>query len=194
MQESIRFVGLDVHAATIAMAVAEANGEVRSLGIIPNRPEAVRKLMRKLGPVQQLRVCYEAGPCGYALYWQMVELGVRCEVVAPTLIPVKPGERVKTDRRDARKLGAVHMLEGSSPRAHNRDGVVARLERFDPGGSMDEINVTDRVRIVRTETGAPVTARYFGQVIMIVDGTKCFVQLDNGGVAEVDVSQLTKVN
>jgi len=104
MENSIRFVGLDVHAATIAVAVAEAGGEVRSLGVIPNRPEAVRKLMGKLGPAQQLRVCYEAGPSGYALYRQMVELGVACEVVAPTLVPVKPGDRVKTDRRDARKL------------------------------------------------------------------------------------------
>ena len=87
MENNIRFVGFDVHAATIAVAVAEGNGEVRSLGVIANQPEAVRKLMRKLGPADRLWACYEAGPCGYALYWQMVELGVKCEVVAPTLIP-----------------------------------------------------------------------------------------------------------
>jgi transposase len=104
MEDNIRFVGVDVHAATIAVAVAEANGEVRPWGVIPNRPEAVRKLVRKLGPAARLKVCYEAGPCGYALYWQLVGLGVSCDVVAPTLIPVKPGERVKTDRRDASKL------------------------------------------------------------------------------------------
>jgi len=104
MEDNIRFVGLDVHAATIAVAAAEANGEVRPWGVIPNRLEAVRKLVRKLGPAARLKVCYEAGPCGYALYWQLVGLGVSCEVVAPTLIPVKPGERVKTDRRDASKL------------------------------------------------------------------------------------------
>jgi transposase len=104
MENNIRFVGFDVHAATIAVAVAEGSGEVSSLGVIPNQPDAVRKLIRRLGPADRLWVCYEAGPCGYALYWQMIELGVKCEVVAPTLIPVKPGERVKTDRRDARKL------------------------------------------------------------------------------------------
>src|SRR6266446_9835092 len=100
----IRFVGLDVHAETVAVAVAEPNGEVRSLGLIPNRPESIRRLVRKLEPVEQLRFCYEAGPTGYVLYWQLTALGVDCEVVAPSLVPTKPGDRVKTDRRDAIKL------------------------------------------------------------------------------------------
>lgn len=102
----VRFVGMDVHAETIAVAVAEEGrgGEVRSLGVIPNREGSIRKLVKRLGPVEELRVCYEAGPTGYALYWQLEALGVSCEVVAPTLVPVKAGERVKTDRRDAEKL------------------------------------------------------------------------------------------
>src|SRR5437660_5422882 len=104
VKKPIRFVGLDVHAETIAVAVAEPSGEVRSLGTIRNRPEAVRRMVRKLGPAAQLRICYEAGPCGYVLYWQLTELGAVCEVVAPTLVPVKAGDRVKTDRRDAQKL------------------------------------------------------------------------------------------
>ena len=100
----IKFVGLDVHAETIAVAVAEQEGEIRSLGMIPNREESVRKLVKKLGPVEQLRFCYEAGVTGYALYWQLTRLGAKCEVVAPTLVPVKAGDRVKTDRRDTLKL------------------------------------------------------------------------------------------
>ena len=100
----VRFLGLDVHAKTIAVAVAEPNGEIRSLGTIVNRFEAVRKLIQKLGPAKQLRACYEAGPTGYVLYWQLTALAVECQVVAPTLVPTKAGDRVKTDRRDAAKL------------------------------------------------------------------------------------------
>jgi len=104
----IRFVGLDVHADTMAVAVAESGGEVRSLGIIPNKLESVRKLVGKLGSVQQLKCCYEAGPTGYVLYWQLTQLGVACEVIAPTLVPTKAGDRVKTDRRDAEKLARCY--------------------------------------------------------------------------------------
>ena len=105
---NLRFIGLDVHADTIAVAIAEPGGEVRSLGIIPNRAESVRKLMKKLGPAESLRVCYEAGPTGYVLYWQLAGLGIACEVVAPTLIPMMAGDRVKTDRRDATKLARCY--------------------------------------------------------------------------------------
>lgn len=104
MKKDIRFFGLDVHAETIAVAVAEPSGEVRSVGVIPNREESVRRLLKKMGPAASLRACYEAGPCGYVLYWQLTKMGVHCDVVAPTLVPVKPGDRVKTDRRDAAKL------------------------------------------------------------------------------------------
>jgi transposase len=104
MKNKVRFLGLDVHAETIAVAIAEPDGEVRSLGTIANRAESVRKLVKKLGPAEHLKACYEAGPTGYVLYWQLAELGVACEVIAPTLVPMKAGDRVKTDRRDAERL------------------------------------------------------------------------------------------
>ena len=104
MKNKVRFLGLDVHAETIAVAIAEPDGEVRSLGTIANRAESIRKLVKKLGSVEQLKACYEAGPTGYVLYWQLAELGVACEVIAPTLVPMKAGDRVKTDRRDAERL------------------------------------------------------------------------------------------
>ncbi len=115
MPTNLHYVGLDVHAETIAVAVAEPDGAVRPLGIIPNRPEAVAKLLRKLGPREQLRVCYEAGPCGYVLYWQLTRLGVSCVVVAPTLIPTKAGDRIKTDRRDAERLARCFRAGDLTP-------------------------------------------------------------------------------
>lgn len=113
--KKVRCLGLDVHADTIAVAIAEPDGEVRSLGIIPNREESIRRLVKKLGPPERLQACYEAGPTGYVVYWQLTSLGVKCEVVAPTLVPVKPGDRVKTDRRDARKLAQSYRSGDLTP-------------------------------------------------------------------------------
>jgi transposase len=107
MKKVTRWVGLDVHAETIAVAVAEKDGTLQSVGTIPNRPEAVRRAMKKLESGGKLHACYEAGPCGYGLYWQLAQMGIECDVVAPTLIPVKTGDRVKTDRRDAEKLARL---------------------------------------------------------------------------------------
>ena len=109
MQDTM-FIGLDVHKATISVAVAKGvrGGEVRHWGTIPHRADHVRRLAEKLGVGHRLHFCYEAGPCGYGLYRQLVELGHDCLVVAPSLIPVKTGDRVKTDRRDAVMLAKLH--------------------------------------------------------------------------------------
>ena len=102
------YIGLDVHKDTIAIAVAYAGREVpESRGEIANRPKTVTKLVERLNQEfegEVLLFCYEAGPCGYGLYRQLLERGHDCQVVAPSLIPKKPGEHIKTDRRDARKL------------------------------------------------------------------------------------------
>ena len=120
MKEKVRFLGMDVHAETIAVAIAEPDGEVRSLGTIANRAESIRKLVKKLGPVDHLKACYEAGPTGYVLYWQLAQLGVACEVIAPTLVPVKAGDRVKTDRRDAERLARSYLRCGCRTRVPRR--------------------------------------------------------------------------
>lgn len=115
MSTRMQYVGLDVHAETITAAVAGPDGSVRELGTIAHQPEAVRKLVRKLGGPSRLRMCYEAGPTGYALYWELTALGVRCDVIAPTLIPTKAGDRVKTDRKDAAKLARCYRAGDLTP-------------------------------------------------------------------------------
>jgi transposase len=108
------YVGLDVHKETIAVAVAEpGRGEPIYRGEIANTPTKVAKLIAKLSEVYEgglLLFCYEAGPCGYGLYRQLIASGHDCEVVAPSQIPKKAGERIKTDRRDALKL--ARLLRG----------------------------------------------------------------------------------
>ena len=116
MKKPSRFVGLDVHKKTIAVAVADGDGsEVRFVGTIPNEPTAIARLMRKLGKEHKLHVCYEAGPTGYVLYWQLSKLGISCVVIAPSLVPTKSGDRVKTDRRDAEKLARCYRSGDLTP-------------------------------------------------------------------------------
>lgn len=109
MKDTIKYVGLDVHKDKIAVAVAEeGREEPRYWGMIPHTTEAVKIIMKKLGNKENLRVCYEAGPTGYPLYRLLLTLGIHCNVIAPSLIPQKPGQRIKTDRRDAIRLAQLH--------------------------------------------------------------------------------------
>jgi transposase len=111
MNKEVLYLGLDVHAEDIAVAIAEAgrDGEVRNYGEIPNTFHSVEKLMRKLGhPDKELRVCYEAGPCGFVLARFLKKKDIACDVIAPSLTPKGSGDKVKTDRRDARMLARLH--------------------------------------------------------------------------------------
>ena len=136
MAELITYVGLDVHKETIAVALAAAGkrGEVRGYGTIAHTPGALKALADKLAKSgAALRFCYEAGPCGYGIQRQLSAAGHDCVVVAPSLIPRRPGERIKTDRRDAANLARLHRAGELTPvwvpdRAHEavRDLVRAR--------------------------------------------------------------------
>src|SRR2546430_9984215 len=111
MADRITYVGLDVHKQGIVVAVAEGGlrGEVRDYGRIANTAGALDRLMRKLGGAGvRLRFCYEAGPCGYGIQRHLSAHGHECVVVAPSLIPKRAGDRVKTDRRDAARLARLH--------------------------------------------------------------------------------------
>lgn len=110
MKQVTTYVGIDAHKKDLFVAMLVGTGATPVTWQVANEPTAVRRLVKKLereapGPVH---VCYEAGPCGYALQRQLTTARVACQVIAPALIPRKPGERIKTNRRDARKLVELH--------------------------------------------------------------------------------------
>jgi transposase len=115
MKKKLLFTGLDVHAKNITIALAEGGGgtpgEARLYGTIPNDLHALERVfakLRKAHPGAELRVCYEAGPTGFVLARRLAQLKLHCTVVAPSLIPTRSGDRIKTDRRDALKLARLH--------------------------------------------------------------------------------------
>jgi len=99
---------LDVSKDTIAVAIADPGpGEPRFHGTIQNKPEDIRKLMKKLGSPENLLVRYEAGSSGYGIYRLLLSMDIECMVVAPSLIPKRSGDRVKTDKRDSIRLAQL---------------------------------------------------------------------------------------
>src|SRR4030088_113185 len=111
MADRITYIGLDVHKESIVVAVASGGlrGEVREYGRIANTASALDRLLRKLGDAgMALRFCYEAGPCGYGIQRHVSARGHECVVVAPSLIPKRAGDRIKTDRRDAASRARLH--------------------------------------------------------------------------------------
>lgn len=117
MAQYTKFVGLDVHKDSIAIAVCDSKTEeVRFYGTIPNTEAAIVNLAKKLSEdPDRLSFVYEAGPCGYVLHRQLTAAGYECRVIAPSLIPKKSGDRVKTDRRDALMLARLHRAGELTP-------------------------------------------------------------------------------
>jgi transposase len=123
MEEVITWVGIDAHKKTLAVAAFQRPGQEPEEFTIDNDERAIRKLVRRLerdGDGREIRVCYEAGTCGYALQRRPeASGGVVCEVIAPSLVPRKPGERIKTDRRDARRLAELYRACAHDGGAHH---------------------------------------------------------------------------
>jgi hypothetical protein len=104
LTNDITYVGLDMHKATVCVAISESGrgGELREVGVFENRPDVLRRMVARIGKHRRrLNFCYEAGPCGYGLHRLLTGLGHECVVVAPPLIPMKVGDRIKTDRRES---------------------------------------------------------------------------------------------
>lgn len=170
MKKYSKYVGLDVHAESIAIAVAEhgRTGEVRALGTIPNEAGALKKALAKIGKSGEMLVCYEAGPCGYGIYWLLKDLGIDCVVVAPTLIPVRSGDRVKTDRRDAMKLARL-LRSGELVAAwvpSKEDEALRNLVRTRGAAKKDERRAKNRLSkfLLRMGKRPPKKTKSFGQV------------------------------
>jgi transposase len=125
MKKKVLYVGLDIHKKTtdVAIATGRSNGKVRSYGKIDSTVDALNKLIKKLDDGdKQLRFVYEAGPCGYQIYRHLDANVIDCSVVAPSMIPRRSGDRIKTDRRDAVNLARLFRAGEANQhlRAHGR--------------------------------------------------------------------------
>jgi transposase len=160
MNDNTKYVGLDVSKKKIAVAVADAGrSEPRYIGMIDYSVEAIRKVMKKLGDSEQLQVCYEAGPTGYGLYRLLKSMDINCDVIAPSLIPQKPGNRVKTDKRDALNLARLHRSGDLTPiHVPSEDDEALRdLVRAREDVKEDELRAKHRLTkfLLRNEIRAP---------------------------------------
>jgi transposase len=130
--ESVRFIGLDVHKESIALAVADGNGSTPEvLGTVPPDVPGLVKKLQRLAQGRVIRICYEAGPTGFELCRSLRAAGLPCVVVAPSLVPQQAGDRIKTDRRDAVKL-ARFLRSGDLSEVHVPDAeteAIRDLER-----------------------------------------------------------------
>jgi transposase len=150
MNKIVHYIGLDVHKETIAVSIAPQNStEVRRYGIIGGTLDAVDKLLKKLShDGVELRLVYEAGPCGFVLCRHLRHRGIPCEVIAPSLIPRKASDRVKTDRRDADQLARLYRA-GELTAIHvpdQEDEAIRDLVRARTSAMTDQRQARNRLK------------------------------------------------
>jgi transposase len=111
------YVGLDVHKDTIAVAYADANARTDPvfIGTTEFSPGRIKRALNKLAPPESIKICFEAGPCGYGLARELISLGFDCEVIAPSRVARQPSDKIKTDRKDALLLARLHRAGELTP-------------------------------------------------------------------------------
>jgi len=164
MQYTPKFVGLDVSKEKISVAIADATGGApRYYGSIPHSAAALRKLMKELGPADTLSFCYEAGPTGYETYRWINSMGAECVVIAPSLIPKRPGDQVKTDRRDAEQLARLFRAGELTPVyvPEREDEALRELVRARESAKEDAHRARQRILkfLLRHQIEPPVTVK-----------------------------------
>jgi transposase len=150
MSKIVHYIGLDVHKETIAVSIAPQHStEVRRYGIIGGTLDAVDKLIKKLAQGNvELHLVYEAGPCGFVLCRHLHNKGIHCEVIAPSLIPKKASDRVKTDRRDADQLARLYRA-GELTAIHvpdQEDEAIRDLVRARTSAMSDQRQARNRLK------------------------------------------------
>ncbi len=179
MEEPTRFVGMDVHKATIVVAMT-ATGEVGkavSYGTIPNTAAALEKLVQRLRQAGSgaLKFCYEAGPCGYGVHRTLTRLGEDCVVAAPSMIPRRSGDRQKNDKRDAADLAVLH-----------RGGLLTAVWVPDPAHEAMRDLIRARQAAVRTVRAArqQLSAFLLRHERSYPDGRRAWTKVHRGWLAE----------
>lgn len=178
MTNGITYIGLDVHAASITGSMITPDGELKRLGVFANDPAIIAAHAAGWGTPAQVSVAYEAGPCGYGLARQLQQLGLSCQVVAPALIPKRPGDRVKTDRRDAEQLawGLAKELLTAVPIPSPEQEALRALSRAREAAVRDQHRVRQRlVKFLRLQgivepSGKRWTQKWWGWATTLTCG------------------------
>lgn len=168
------WVALDVHKLSIVAAVLPPKGGTPEVSRIETTPAAIRRFIARLGGPEGLAVCYEAGPGGYALWRLLTGIGVACDIVAPSLVPVRAGDRVKTDRRDAKKLVALHrgaLLRYVQPPTAETEGL------------RDLLRCREDLRCARTAARHRVAKQLLRHGLIYREGKKAWTQRHRAWVA-----------
>ena len=164
-----QFVSFDVHKLSIVAAtLAPTGGGQPELARIETTEKAIRRFISKLGGPKGLAICYEAGPGGFALWRLLTSMGVACDVVAPSLVPVRAGDRVKTDRRDAKKLVTLY-----------RAGLLRFVQPPTPEteGLRDLLRCRDDLRCARTAARHRVSKQLLRHGLVFREGKRSWTKV-----------------